>query len=129
VRDRRAAAAGGSLIVTPGRILIVEDEPVIGLALEDMLEGVGWEVVGVVSRVAQALDLLQRTAPDVAILDVNLHGETSYPVADALAERNVPYVFATGYGDAEHPERHCHAPTVTKPYSLEDVRLALSQVA
>lgn len=110
------------------RILIVEDEPIIGFALEDMLEGFGWETIAIVARVGQALDLLEREAPDAAILDVNLHGEKSYPIADVLASRHVPYVFATGYGDTEHPEQHRHVPTVTKPYSLADVQLALDQV-
>ncbi len=68
-------------------------------------------------------------APDIAILDVNLHGERSYPIADALADRGVLYVFATGYGDTEHPGRHRHVPTLTKPYSLEDVRLIIGSIA
>lgn len=110
------------------RVLIVEDEPVIGLALEDILESFGWKSAGIASRVVQALDLLETAMPDAAILDVNLHGEKSYSIADALAHRRVPYVFATGYGDAEHPERHRGVPTVTKPYSIDDVRLALLQI-
>jgi DNA-binding response OmpR family regulator len=69
------------------RVLIVEDEPVIGLALEDILESFGWESAGIASRVVQALDLLETAMPDAAILDVNLHGEKSYPIADALADR------------------------------------------
>ncbi|MDP8994603.1 MAG: response regulator [Pseudomonadota bacterium] len=88
------------------------------MALEDMLESVGWQTVGIASRVAQAPYLIETAAPDGAVLDVNLHGDKSYPVADVLAARGVPYVFATGYENTEHPERHRHAPTVTKPYSL-----------
>lgn len=107
------------------RVLIVEDEPVIGFALEDMLEGLGWEIAGVATRVAQALQLIQASAPDAAILDVNLHGEQSYGVADALAALGVPYVFATGYGDTAHPERHRHVATVTKPYTVAHVEAAL----
>jgi CheY-like chemotaxis protein len=92
-----------------------------------MLDHLGWETVGIASRVPQALDMIDAASPDAAILDVNLHGEQSYPVADALDDRGVPYVFATGYGDSEHPERHRKAPTLTKPYSLEDVRAALAE--
>jgi DNA-binding response OmpR family regulator len=85
------------------KVLIVEDEPIVGLALEDMLESLGWVVIGVAARVQQGLNMIQTTAPAFAILDVNLHGEQSYPIADALADRGVPYIFATGYGDTAHP--------------------------
>ena len=107
------------------RVLIVEDEPVIGFALEDMLDSLGWETIGVASRVQEALDLIRSDAPDTAILDVNLHGEKSYPVADLLADREIPYIFATGYGDSEHPPRHKQITTLTKPYSIEQIRAAL----
>jgi CheY-like chemotaxis protein len=111
---------------TTRRILIVEDEPIIGLALEDMLECIGWQTVAIAARVQQALDLIASVAVDAAILDVNLHGERSYPVADDLAARGIPYIFATGYGDTEHPERHRCAPTITKPYVIADVETALA---
>jgi DNA-binding response OmpR family regulator len=107
-------------------VLIVEDEPIVGLALEDMLESLGWVVIGVAARVQQGLDMIQTTAPAFAILDVNLHGEQSYPIADALADRGVPYIFATGYGDTAHPVRHQQVLTLTKPYSLQNVRDAIA---
>jgi CheY-like chemotaxis protein len=110
-------------------VLIVEDEPAIGLALEDMLETLGLLVVGVAVRVQQGLDLVQARAPAFAILDVNLKGELSYPIADALADRGVPYVFATGYGDVAHPARHKHVLTLTKPYSLLDIQKAIAAVS
>lgn len=110
------------------RVLIVEDEPIIGLALEEILEAIGCQTAGIAVRVMQALDLLAEMPVDAAILDVNLHGEQSYPVADALADRGIPFIFATGYGDQEHPQRHKHAPTVTKPYSIAGIREALVSV-
>lgn len=110
------------------KLLIVEDEPVIGLALEDMVETLGWEVVGVAARVQQALDMIRTTEPSFAILDVNLHGEQSYPIADALADSGVPFIFATGYGDTAHPARHQRVLTLTKPYSLQEVRDAIAAV-
>ncbi len=112
--------------MTSGKsVLIVEDEPAIGLALEDMVETLGWTVVGVAGRVEQGLSLVRTAAPTFAILDVNLHGEQSYPIADALADSGVPYIFATGYGDTAHPERHQQVLTLTKPYSLQDVEDAI----
>lgn len=115
-------------MLEPKCVLIVEDEPIIGVALEEILEAIGCQTAGIAVRVMQALDLLASTRVDAAILDVNLHGEQSYPVADALADRGIPYIFATGYGDREHPQRHKQAPTVTKPYSLVDIRDALGAV-
>lgn len=109
------------------RILIVEDEPILGFDLEDMLEGLGWEAVGIATRLHRALELIESAAPDAAILDVNLHNEQSYPAADMLADRRIPFIFATGYGDSQHPERHRSVPTLIKPYSQDDVRAALAQ--
>ena len=107
-------------------VLIVEDEPVIGFALEDMVELIGGRVCGTAARVAEAFELLSRHQCDAAILDVNIAGERSYPVADLLAARGIPFIFATGYGDSEHPERFAKWPTVTKPYGLDDIRDALA---
>jgi CheY-like chemotaxis protein len=112
----------------PKRVLIVEDEPAIALALEDMVESLGWIAVGLASRVKQGLDLVEECTADLAILDVNLHGERSYPIADALADKGVPYIFATGYGNTEHPDRHRHVPTLTKPYTRESLRQTIVSI-
>src|SRR5690349_8720869 len=79
-------------------VLILEDEPIIGLALEDMLSRQGACVL-FASQMEEAIDLIARESVDSAILDVNVHGALSYPVAALLADRNVPFIFATGYGD------------------------------
>lgn len=106
------------------RILILEDEPIIGLALEDMLERQGAHVL-FASGIEEASELIAAEQIDSAILDVNVHGLQSYPVASLLAERAVPYIFATGYGDRSHPSEFAGIPTISKPYSAEDIRLAL----
>lgn len=106
-------------------VLILEDEPIIGFALEDMLIEIGCERVSLATRISEAEKIVRDEQLDVAILDVNIHGEHSYPVADELARRQVPYVFATGYGDHAHPDRHRKKLTLTKPYSLDEVRNAL----
>ncbi|HEX6011198.1 MAG TPA: response regulator [Geminicoccaceae bacterium] len=79
------------------RVLVVEDELIVAFLLEDMLAGLGCAVVGPAARVDQALALLDAEAIDAALLDVNLNGHKSYPVADALAARGVPFVFSTAY--------------------------------
>ena len=81
-------------------ILIAEDEPIIGLVLEDKLL--------------------------LAILDVNIHGQQSYPLARTLRERATPVIFVTGYGDALHPADFASVPTLTKPYSVQALDEALA---
>lgn len=105
-------------------ILILEDEPIIGLALEDMLSLQGASVLHA-SRIEEACEFIEEEQVDSAVLDVNVHGTLSYSVAQLLAEREIPFIFATGYGDRSHPEQFADVPTVAKPYSADDVRKAL----
>ena len=107
-------------------ILILEDEPIIGLALEDLLAGNGASVLHA-SRIEEAREMLSAEPVDSAILDVNVHGALSYPVAEMLAERSIPFIFATGYGDRSHPAKFADVPTISKPYSAEDIRRAFSR--
>ena len=79
------------------RILLVEDELLISCLLEDMLEDLGCTLVGPASRVDQALRLVAGEAIDAVILDVSLDQQLSYPVADALVARGIPFLFSTGY--------------------------------
>lgn len=79
------------------RILLVEDELLISCLLEDMLEDLGCTLVGPASRIDQALRLVAGEAIDAVILDVSLDQQLSYPVADALVARGIPFLFSTGY--------------------------------
>ena len=107
-------------------VLILEDEPIIGLALEDMLSRQGASVL-FASQIEEAAELIDRERLDSAILDVNVHGTLSYPIAALLADRSVPFIFATGYGDRSHPAEFAGVPTISKPYSAEDIRRAFSR--
>jgi len=109
-------------------VLVLEDEPIIGFALEDMLLSIGCAEVSLATRIPEAERIVREGRLDAAILDVNIHGTQSYPVADQLARRCVPYIFSTGYGDRAHPDRHRNIPTVTKPYGTQDIRAALATV-
>lgn len=111
------------------RVLVLEDEPVIGFAIEDMLEALGCEATGVAFHVEDALALVDARTFDLAVLDVNIHGATSYPVADALADRGVRFLFATGYGNTVRPERFAAVPTITKPYGIAELRQALEALS
>jgi CheY-like chemotaxis protein len=105
------------------RVLVVEDETLVAMLLEDMLADHGCEVAATVSRIAQALEAIahEELQVDAAILDVNLAGEPSFPIAQALAEKGVPFVFATGYGSGGLPETWRDRPTLQKPFSHDEV--------
>ena len=107
------------------KILVVEDEPIIAMALEEQLEDAGAqpEVAGSIQR---AHELLDARSFDAAILDINVHGEKSYSVAQVLAGRAVPFVFASGYGDTLNPAEYANVPTLTKPYDIAAVANALA---
>src|SRR5688572_26019146 len=103
------------------RILVIEDEMLISMLLEDMLADLGYEVAGVVPRLNEAMTAVQGDTFDLAILDVHLHGQAAYPVADVLIERGRPFVFATGYGERGLPEKYRKHPILTKPFARDDL--------
>lgn len=108
------------------RLLLVEDEYVLASYLAQALEEQGAEVIGPAASVSDALVLIETTdGIDAAILDVNLRGETSYPIADALASRDVPFVFASGYERRLLPERYHDVRMCTKPFDPRSVTHAL----
>ena len=111
------------------RVLVVEDEAAISMLLEDMLMDFGCAIVGPAARLNVALEMAEREAYDIAILDVNLAGEPIYPVAEALTERNLPFVFSTGYGSAGIKEPFRGRPVVQKPFSQQDLKRTLLEVA
>lgn len=107
------------------RILVVEDEALIAVMVEDMLTEMGSVVVGPAATIEQALALARTGEIDGAVLDVNVRGERIDPVAEALAERGVPMLFATGYGEV----RLASGATTTvidKPYTQDKLARGLA---
>jgi DNA-binding response OmpR family regulator len=102
----------------------VEDEMLVAMMLEGMLEDIGYRVI-VAGRVTKARDLAATAAIDCAILDVNLDGETSYPVANELRRRGIPFFFSTGYGAAKLRADYRGSPVLSKPYSPEKLQRAV----
>jgi DNA-binding response OmpR family regulator len=110
------------------RILLVEDELLVAMMVEDVLHAEGCLIVGPFPRVEPALKAAREEPLDAGILDVNLAGERVDPIARALAERNIPFVFTTGYDPAMLPAEHADRPTLAKPFKpaqLIDKLLAL----
>ena len=109
-------------VLARARVLLVEDEYLLADELARAFRRAGAEVVGPASTLAQGLALaasLRRL--DVAVLDVNLGGEAVYPLADKLARRAVPFLFATGYDAPAIDPRYARVPRVEKPHTAADV--------
>lgn len=110
------------------RVLVVEDEVMVAWTLEDMLAELGCTVVGPAARVDQALAMIEAEAVDAVVLDVNLNGEKSYPVADALAARGVPFVFSTGYNKNNLHPGYLGFPMLQKPFERSQLGDALTKL-
>jgi CheY-like chemotaxis protein len=109
------------------RALVVEDEVLVGMMIEDMLRDLGYEIAGLSTHLDQAVVLARTARFDVALLDINLNGRQSFPVADAVRARGLPFLFATGYGSRIVPEPYRDAPILQKPFSLEELKGALQR--
>jgi len=112
------------------RILVVEDEVMVSWLLEDMLVALGGVVVGPAARIDQALSLIAVQTPAdplaAAVVDVNLNGEMSYAVADALVAGGVPFMFSSGYESHRLPPRYGSVPVLRKPYQEQDLARILA---
>jgi len=98
------------------RILVVEDDYLLATEICRDLRDLGATVLGPAPTPFYALSLLGRRGVDGAVLDIRLHGTNVFEVADELAQRGTPMVFATSYGPEMLPDRHRHRPLITKPY-------------
>lgn len=107
------------------RVLIVEDDVMIRMLIEDMLTDLGFAVAAQAAKVRDALTAVKTAEIDVAILDVNLNGETTGPVAEALAAQGTPFVFATGYGEHGLPEQFRDRPILKKPFQIDGLKRML----
>lgn len=103
------------------RILIVEDEAIVAMYVEDILADLGYEVAGIVSRLEEGISRAAESDFDIALLDVHLNGKEVFPIADILAARNIPMIFATGYGERGLPERYRGRPVLQKPFDADEL--------
>lgn len=107
------------------RILIVEDEAFIALALESALKDLGFEIAAIAGRLSSALEAARHAEFEGAILDLYLGPDRADAVADALAARGCPFFFMTGYGAPDLPPRHAKRAVLLKPFRLEQLLAAL----
>jgi CheY-like chemotaxis protein len=110
------------------RVLVVEDESMIRMLLDGMLSDIGYTMTAEAGALDEAMALAKREEFDVAILDVNLHGEPITPVAEILTQRGLPFVFATGADLRGVPEAYRSHPILQKPFRVDEMKRAL-QVA
>jgi CheY-like chemotaxis protein len=109
------------------RVLVVEDEMMIAMLIEDMLEEFGCTLVGPATTVPRALDLIAKENVEIAVLDLNLDGQNTYAIADALRQKNVPFIFATGYGSTGLRQEYGNRPVLQKPFQAQALESALAR--
>ncbi len=107
------------------RVLIVEDEPLVAALIEDYLAELGCAVAVSARRLPKALESLQSSEIDAAVLDVNVAGESISPLAEALAKRHIPFIFASGYGARGVEPRWAKCSILQKPFTANELRTAL----
>jgi len=110
------------------RILSVENDALNAEAMKCLLEMQGALVLGPVGQVQEALTLIDRDRPDLALVDFRLNGETIEPVIDALKARIIPFVLVTACAPCLMPSEYSGMPTVVKPFMVEDLYRAVSEV-
>jgi DNA-binding response OmpR family regulator len=104
------------------RVLVVEDEPLIGMLIEDAVEDLGWDVVGPAATLAEALALTKSERIDCAVLDINVGGGRIFPVAELLLFHGVPLLVASGYSKWALPDCLLREGRLEKPYTSEQLR-------
>ncbi len=124
LREQRAGAAD----LTGRRILLVEDSPVVGPFTADLLTELGCTVVGPAPTMASARELIDGERFEAAIMDIHIRGERVFPLCELLDQQGVPFILTSGYADWEMPDHLQDRPRLQKPYRLEDVKRALTDL-
>ena len=115
--------------MTLARVLVVEDEMMVAMYVEDLLTELGYEVAAMASGLDQALPLAREGSFDFAVLDINLNGRLSFPIADILRDRGIPFLFASGYGSKGLNDNYRNAVRIQKPFRSRDLAQAIARIA
>ena len=110
----------------PKRVLVVEDEVLVAMLIEDMLRELGCEITGLSSSLEDAVERARTATFDFAVLDVNLNGRLSFPVAEVVRGRGLPFVFATGYGAKILAQAPFDVPVLQKPFGREELQRVIA---
>jgi CheY-like chemotaxis protein len=108
-------------------VLLVEDEALIRMMIAGMVEELGHTVVAEAGNMTEALALARTADFEIAVLDINVGGHRIEPVADIIASRDLPFIFASGYGAAGAPEKFRDRPTLQKPFLIERLGKAIEE--
>ena len=108
-------------------ILVIEDEMLILMMIEDMLSDLGCKSISAASKIGQAITLIGGQVFDAAMVDLNLNGIASYPIADALIEHDVPYFFSTGSSVTNIKDGYRDQDVLKKPFTFEQLGNMLSR--
>jgi CheY-like chemotaxis protein len=108
------------------RVLVVEDSPVVAPFTADVLEELGYAVIGPAPNMAAAREMIEDELFDAAIMDVHIRGERVFPLCEALAAKGVPFVLTSGYADWQIPDKWEDRPRLHKPYTIDEVEAALA---
>ncbi len=107
------------------KVLIVEDEGIVAIMIEDMLQALGCEIVSSVAGVGEAREIAANAELDLAVLDINVDGQPIFPVAELLRERQIPFLFSTGYGASGLPSEFADRQVLGKPFSESELQRKL----
>jgi DNA-binding response OmpR family regulator len=110
------------------RILVIEDSPVVGPFTADILDELGFEVVGPAPTMARAREPVEEADYHAALLDIHIRGERVFPLCEALEAKGVPFVFTSGYADWQMPDKWQDRLRLQKPYSIEEISGALNSL-
>jgi CheY-like chemotaxis protein len=116
------------MMTKPKRFLLIEDEALILLNVKSMIAELGWEVAETAAKLDSALELAQSGSFDAAIVDINLEGAMTYPVADILRQRAIPFAFTTGYGRSAINHSYSEVPILQKPFSSDQLRAVVNRL-
>ena len=108
-------------------VFLVEDEVMIRMMVSDMLEELGYHVAAEAGDIENAVKLARTATFDITILDVNVNGKVISPVAEVIAARNRPFIFATGYGTQGLPPEFRDRPALQKPFQIETLASMVEQ--
>ena len=111
-----------------GRVLVCDDNLLMAEVVAEFLRECGLGPMGPVVRLESAMQMARERALDGAILDINLNGRPCFPICAILSARRIPFVFLTGYPAAKIPVEYRHAPLVTKPFELTEMKEVLAHM-